>query len=102
MFSGCYDDLKQQSYSRTLCSMTASSLSFSDLVRECTRASVERRSPETRERRAADREEKLLSCLSRLAPSVTRVVICVSRAFWLTDQEKRETACSLYSNHLSC
>ena len=94
MFSGCYDDLKQQSYNRTLCSMTASSLSFSsDLVRGVhARASVERRSPETRERRAAAREEKLL-CLSRLAPSVTRVVICASRAFWSTDQEKRETAC---------
>ena len=98
MFSGCYDDLKQQSYSRTLCSMTASSLSISsDLVRGVhARASVKRRSPETRERRAAAREEKLLWCLSRLAPSVTRVVICVSRAFWSTDQEKRETARSLY------
>ena len=30
-----------------------------------------------------------------LAPSVTRVVIYVSRAFCLTDQEKRETARSL-------
>ena len=68
------------------------------------RASVERRSCETRETRAAAREEKkeslspgvsLLSCLSRLAPSVTRVVICVSRAFFSTDQEKRETARSL-------
>ena len=29
---------------------------------------------------------------ARLAPSVTRVVICVSRAFCSTDQEKRETA----------
>ena len=37
----------------------------------------------------------LLLCLSRLAPSVTRVVICVSRAFCSTDQEKRETARSL-------
>ena len=46
------------------------------------RASVERRSRETR-------------CLSRLAPSVTCVVICVSRAFCSTDQEKRETARSL-------
>ena len=36
-----------------------------------------------------------MSCLSRLAPSVTRVVICVSRAFCWTDQEKRETARSL-------
>ena len=38
----------------------------------------------------------LFSCLSRLAPSVTRVVICVSRAFCSTDQEKRETARSLF------
>ena len=37
----------------------------------------------------------LLLCLSRHAPSVTRVVICVSRAFCSTDQEKRETARSL-------
>ena len=37
----------------------------------------------------------LLSCLSRLAPSVRRAVICVSRAFCSTDQEKRETARSL-------
>ena len=35
------------------------------------------------------------SSLSRLAPSVTRMVICVSRAFCSTDQEKRETARSL-------
>ena len=34
-------------------------------------------------------------CLSRLAPSVTRVVIYVSRAFCSTDEEKRETARSL-------
>ena len=33
--------------------------------------------------------------LSRLGPSVTRVVICVSRAICSTDQEKRETAPSL-------
>ena len=33
--------------------------------------------------------------LSRLAPSVMRVVICMSRAFCLTDQRKRETAHSL-------
>ena len=37
----------------------------------------------------------LFLCLARLAPSVTRVVICVSRAFCSTDQEKRETARSL-------
>ena len=34
-------------------------------------------------------------CLSCLAPSVMRVVICMSWAFCLTDQETRETACSL-------
>ena len=34
--------------------------------------------------------------LSRIAPSVTRVVICVSWAFCSTDQEKRETARSLF------
>ena len=38
----------------------------------------------------------LLSCLSRRAPLVTRVVICVSRAFCSTDQEKRETARGLF------
>ena len=31
----------------------------------------------------------LFLCLSRLAPSVTRVVICVSPAFCSTDQENR-------------
>ena len=52
---------------------------------------------EARETRAAAREEKefLLSCLSRLTPSVTRVVIYVSRAFCSTDQEKREAARTL-------
>ena len=48
----------------------------------------------------------LLSCLSRLAPSVTRVVIYVSRAFCSTDQERRETAPSLINPsltaHASC
>ena len=43
----------------------------------------------------AVRVVSLFSCLSRLAPSVTRVVICVSRAFCSTKQEKRETARSL-------
>ena len=62
---------------------TASSLSFSsDLVRGVrASASVERRSRERRETRAL----------------VTRVVICVSRTFYSTDQEKRETARSLIS-----
>ena len=53
-------------------------------------ACVKRRSRKTRETRAKAREE-----ISRLAPSVTRVVICVSQAFCSTDQEKRETARSL-------
>ena len=39
-----------------------------------------------------DARKEGLSCL---APSATRVVICVSRAFCSTDQEKWETACSL-------
>ena len=43
----------------------------------------------------------LFSCLSGLAPSVTRVVICVSRVFCSTDQEKRETARSLANFALS-
>ena len=63
----------------------------------------ERWAAKPRETRAAAREEKrealqvvsLLSCLFRLAPTVTRVVICVSQAFCSTDQEKRETARSL-------
>ena len=46
----------------------------------------------------AVRVVSLFSCLSRLAPSVTRVVICVFRAICSTDQEKRETACSLRVN----
>ena len=37
----------------------------------------------------------LFSCLSRLAPSVTHVVICLSRAFCSTNQEERFTAHSL-------
>ena len=39
--------------------------------------------------------ERKKESLSRLAPSITRVVICVSRAFCSMDQEKRETARSL-------
>ena len=66
-----------------LCRLRAVSLFLHEIVRGVhARASVERRSRETR-------------CLSRLAPSVTRVVIWVSRAFCSTDQEKRETARSL-------
>ena len=63
--------------------LRAVSLFLQEIVRGVhPRASVEQRSRETR-------------CLSRLAPSVTRVVIWVSRAFCSTDQEKRETARSL-------
>ena len=49
----------------------------------------------TRALNGEDARNKGGSSLSRLAPSVTRVVICVSRAFCSTDQEKRETARSL-------
>ena len=59
------------------------------------RASVKRRSRETRETRAAAREVKRETALFCRASPVTRVVICVSRAFCSTDQEKRETARSL-------
>ena len=38
----------------------------------------------------------LFSCLSRLAPSVTRVAICVSRVLLEGLQKKRETASSLF------
>ena len=59
------------------------------------RASLERRSHETREARVAAPEEKrdiaLISPLPRLAPSVTCVIILVSRTFRTTDLEKRET-----------
>ena len=66
----------------------ASSLSFSlDLVRGVhARERVEKRG----------REPEKKKRLPHLAPSVTRVVICVSRAFCSTDQEKRETARSLH------
>ena len=66
------------------------------------RASVERRRRETRETRAAAREEKRVchTYLSRFAPSVTRVVICVSRALCPTDKEKRETALSLREDNV--
>ena len=64
-------------------------LSFSsDLVRGVhAHVSVERQSGDMRETRAAAQE------VTRV---VTHVVICMSRAFCLTDQEKRETACSLF------
>ena len=41
------------------------------------------------------KSDSLFSCLSRLAPSITRVVIYVSRAFCSMDQEKRESARSI-------
>ena len=49
---------------------------------------------------AARREKRGRQPISRLAPSVTRVVICVSGAFCSTDQEKRETARSLPKKRL--
>ena len=45
--------------------------------------------------RRENSEMRALSCLSRLVPSVSRVVICVSQAFCSTDKENRETARSL-------
>ena len=41
------------------------------------------------------------ACLSRLAPSVTRVVICLSRAFCSTEARKRETARSLLISRIA-
>ena len=41
------------------------------------------------------KRDSLLSGLSCLVPSVTRVVICVFRAIFSTEQAKRETARSL-------
>ena len=41
------------------------------------------------------KSNSLFSCLSCLAPSITRVVIYVSRAFCSMDQEKRESARSI-------
>ena len=62
------------------------SLFSSDLVRGVhASASVEQQSRERQETRAAND-------LSNLVPLVTCVVICVSRTFCSTDQEKRETA----------
>ena len=48
-----------------------------------------------RGRQPEKKKEFLLSYLSRLRPSVTRVVIYVSQAFCSTDQEKREAARTL-------
>ena len=53
----------------------------------------ERRSREKRETRAAAREER--ECLSRLAPSVTRVAICVSRVL-LDGLQKKEGLLVVY------
>ena len=50
---------------------------------------------EKRGRQPEKKKEFLLSYLSRLTPSVTRVVIYVSQAFSSTDQEKREAARTL-------
>ena len=40
-------------------------------------------------KRGRQPEKKILFSCLRLAPSVTLVVICLSRAFWSTDQEKK-------------
>ena len=62
----------------------------------------ERRTAKPRERREKrgrqpkKKTDRLSFCASpRLAPSVTRVVICVSRTFCSTNEERRETASSL-------
>ena len=63
-----------------ICRLRAVSLFFFRFSESSARAR-ERRSREMCETRGADREEKeslSFSCLSRLAPSVTRVAICVS------------------------
>ena len=58
----------------------------------------EQRSREMRETRAGAREEKRdFSCLSRLAPSVTRVAICVSRVL-LDGLQKKERLLVVYGN----
>ena len=53
------------------------------------RRAVKRRDAKTR---AAAREDLSVLCLSRLAPSVTRVVICAFRAYVLLDglRKKRD------------
>ena len=66
-------------------------LSTLQFLRQKIEKSVDREKPFP----LALRVVSLFSCLSNLAPLVTRVVICVSRTFCSTDQEKRETARSL-------
>ena len=69
-----------------------SSLSFSsDLVRGVqAHSSVKARNEGGSMRRK--KKKCTFWCLSRVTPSVRRVVVCVSRTFCSTDQEKRETA----------
>ena len=55
----------------------------------------ERRRREAREARAAAREEKRASCLSRLASSGKRVAICVSRVL-LDGLQKQERLLVVY------
>ena len=73
-------------------------------VSESSARAWEKQSRETRETRAAARERReknLFSCLSHLAPSVTRVAICVSGILLDGLQKKRDTARSLlYNGHL--
>ena len=59
-------------------------------------------SARARERWAARPRDARNEGGSHLMFLVTRVVICVSRAFFLTDQEKRETARSLHICKISC
>ena len=70
-----------------------SSLSFSsDLVRGVqVRSSAEARN-KGGSLRGKTKKKVSFWCLSCLTPSVTLVVICVSRTFCSTDQGKRETA----------
>ena len=64
---------------------------------ECTRAQAAKPRDARNEGCSLKRKksDSLFSCLSRLAPSITRVFICVSRVFCSMDQEKRETARSI-------
>ena len=68
------------------------SLFFFRFSKRSARARALSGSPRDARNEGGSPRRKNLSCLSRLAPSVTRVVICVSRAICSTDEEKRETA----------
>ena len=67
----------------------------SAIARE-SRTAKPRERREKRGRQPKKKTDRLSFCASpRLAPSVTRGVICVSRKFCSTNEEKRETASSL-------